>query len=95
MGDVYGENGEWVAGPPVEPARESPTPSRYCLMVSQSSAKTCKHKSTWWVSYFVEYGAAAKAACDQHLAAAIRIVKRRDGEGSPSMPNVFAIEGTP
>lgn len=68
-------------------------PSRYCLMVSQSTAKTCKHKSTWWVSYFSTYGSAAKATCDQHLAAAIRFVRRQAGGGvGEKMPNVFVRE---
>lgn len=67
-------------------------PSRYCLMVSQSTAKTCKHKAAWWVSYFSEYGPAAKATCDQHLAAAVRFVKRQAGDEFPSMPKVYAIE---
>lgn len=67
-------------------------PSRYCLMVSQSTAKTCKRKAAWWVSYFSEYGPAAKATCDQHLAAAVRFVKRQAGDEFPSMPKVYAIE---
>lgn len=73
--------------------RATAEPGRYCSMVSQSTIKTCKRKSAWWVSYFTSYGPAAKTACDQHLAAAIRFVNRRDGDGATSMPKVFGIEG--
>lgn len=67
-------------------------PSRYCLMVSQSTAKMCKRKSTWWVSYFSDYGSAAKATCDQHLASAIRVVQRQAGGGvDQKLPTVYEV----
>jgi hypothetical protein len=75
------------------PDHRTVPPSRYCSMASQSTAKTCKRKSTWWVSYFSSYGPAAKATCDQHLAAAIRFVRKQAGGGiGEKMPHVYVRE---
>jgi len=53
----------------------------------------CRRKATWWVSYFSTPGPAADTACDQHLAASVRFIFRRDGDGLDSMPKVFELKG--
>lgn len=68
-------------------------PSRRCMIMSATMSAACRHKARWWVSYFQQYGPAAKVACDQHLAAAIRLVRRRDVDSvfGEKLPAIYAI----